>query len=161
MTVYHILAMGAPPLTWAQMSARAITALIFDIIVVRLFGRRIFARWSALDVVIAVSMGSRVSRAITGPIAFWPAIAATTIMLIIHRALAISAVSYPGLGRLLEGRPVRLGRNGALDERTMRLQGVTRQDVAEALRAHGIETIGEAKSVTLEPNGLISAQRTD
>ena len=151
--------MGSPPLTWWEMSARALVAFVYGTAVVRLFGRRIFARWSALDVVIAVSMGSTLSRAITGPIAFWPAIAATTAMLIVHRALAIASVRWPALARLLEGRPVQLASNGVLRPRAMLLQAVTQADVNEALRAHGVQGVEETRRITLEPNGLISVQK--
>ncbi|HEV2364374.1 MAG TPA: hypothetical protein VGS12_09290 [Caulobacteraceae bacterium] len=56
--------------------------------------------------VIAISMGSTLSRAITGPIAFWPTIAATTVMLLVHRALALLCAKSPELARLVEGRSV-------------------------------------------------------
>jgi uncharacterized membrane protein YcaP (DUF421 family) len=151
--------MGTPPLTWEQMSMRGLVALAYGIVILRLFGRRIFARWSALDIVIAVSMGSTLSRAITGPIPFWPAVAATTVMILVHRALAILSAYLPWLSRLLEGREVTLAKNGVANERSMAFNGITFADLAEALRMKGLESISQTQRITLEPNGGISIQR--
>lgn len=152
----QLLEMGSPPLGAGEMCARAVVALIYGTIVVRLFGRRIFARWSALDVVIAISMGSTLSRAITGPIAFWPAVAATTLMLLLHRGLALLCVRSPAFARFVEGRSVVLAANGTLDPSAMQRWGVSEADLREALRTHGLERVEQTRQIALEPNGLIS-----
>lgn len=154
----QVLQMGAPPLGAWEMTARAVVALIYGTIVVRLFGRRIFGRWSAFDVVIAISMGSTISRAITGPIAFWPAIAATTVMLLVHRGLAWACAANPSLARVVEGRSALLANDGSLDRRAMLRWGVSEADVRAALRTHGLDRVEQTTRIALEPNGLISVQ---
>lgn len=137
--ISQVLNMGSPPLGVWEMCARGLVAFVYGTVVVRLFGRRIFARWSALDVVIAVSMGSTLSRAITGPVAFWPAIAATTLMLLVHRALSMAAARSGKVARFVEGGPVVVARDGVLDDAAAFLQGVSAADINEALRLHGLE----------------------
>ena len=158
MHLISTLGLGSPPLTWWDMSARALVALAYGIAIIRMFGRRIFARWSALDIVIAVSIGSTLSRAITGPIAFWPAIAASTVMVLAHRGLALASVRYPWVERLVEGRPIILARNGVEISRTLANRGITAEDIAQALRAHGLESVEQTLWIMLEPNGQISVR---
>ena len=53
-------------ITWWQECARAALIFCYGLLLVRLAGRRIFATWSALDIVVAIVTGSTLSRALTG-----------------------------------------------------------------------------------------------
>ncbi len=49
-----------------QECARAILIFLYGLVLLRLSGRRTFAQWSALDVVLSIIIGSSLSRALTG-----------------------------------------------------------------------------------------------
>ncbi len=59
-----------------QECARAVVIFAFGLLLMRFSGRRIFAQWSALDIVVAFTAGSNLSRAITGPVPLFGTMAA-------------------------------------------------------------------------------------
>ena len=71
-----------------QECARAVLIFIYGFLLIRLAGRRIFARWSALDTVVAIIAGSNLSRAITGPVPLFGTMAATAVLVALHWLLA-------------------------------------------------------------------------
>lgn len=140
----------------AQECARAAVIFFYGLAVIRLSGRRVFAKWSALDAIVSVMAGSNLSRALTGGAPLWGTLAATTLLIALHWSLARLTVLFPRMSWLLEGPPVPLLEDGAVNERILLQQGVSRTDVGVALRMKGLEKETEARRVTLEPNGKFS-----
>src|SRR3954468_7409757 len=63
---------------------RTVIAFVLLLVYVRLASRRLLARYSAFDVVLAIVLGSVVSRAINGQAPFWATMAATALLLVLH-----------------------------------------------------------------------------
>ena len=143
-------------LDWMQECARAILIFAYGLIVVRLGGRRTFAKWSALDLIVSIVAGSNLSRALTGQAPFWGTLAATAVLMALHWVLAKVVARSPRMSRLLEGRPIPLGRGGRLEEQALVRHAVSEADLNEALRVAGVESASVARLVTLEPSGRIS-----
>jgi uncharacterized membrane protein YcaP (DUF421 family) len=135
---------------WTE--ARAIVIFIWGFLLIRIAGRRIFARWSALDTVVAIIAGSNLSRAIT----LFGTMAATALLVALHWGLAKLATHSELADRVLEGIAVELGAAGALDHDQMKRWSVSRTDLAEAMRRSGVSRIEDIGSVTLEPSGTIN-----
>ena len=142
-----------------QAVARALLVLAYGILAVRLVGRRIFGKWSALDIVVSIIVGSNLSRAITGSAPLWATLAATSALLFAHWLLAQAAARSTLFSRLFEGAPVWLARDGKVDDVTRRRRSVSDADIGEALRSSGVETIDDASEIVLEPSGHISSLR--
>lgn len=70
--------------TWVQECARAALIFAYGLLLVRVAGRRAFARWSALDIVVAIIVGSNLSRSLTGSAPLFPTIAATALLMLLH-----------------------------------------------------------------------------
>jgi len=75
-------------LTIAQECARAVLILIYGLAILRIAGRRIFGKWSALDIIVSIIVGSNLSRALTGSAPLLGTIAATTVLVGLHWVLA-------------------------------------------------------------------------
>jgi uncharacterized membrane protein YcaP (DUF421 family) len=142
--------------TVAQECARAVLILIYGLAILRVAGRRIFGKWSALDIIVSIIVGSNLSRALTGNAPLLGTIAATTVLIGLHWLLARLAAHYPALSRLVEGRSIELGRGGEIDVPKTSRYAVTEADLNEALRQAGIEEVGRTAKITLEPSGKIS-----
>jgi uncharacterized membrane protein YcaP (DUF421 family) len=142
-----------------QECARAVLVFFYGFLLVRLAGRRIFARWSALDTVVAIIAGSNLSRAITGPVPLFGTMAATAVLVILHWLLAKLAIHSSFASSLLEGRAVKLGSAGTLHEDKMKQWSVSETDIAEAMRQSGVWKLDEIGSVTLEPSGTINVSK--
>jgi uncharacterized membrane protein YcaP (DUF421 family) len=143
-------------LTWWQECNRAALIFIYGLVLLRIAGRRMFGRWSALDIVGSIIVGSNLSRALTGNAPLWGTLAATTLLVMLHWALSHVVARSPRLSRLVEGHGVKLATDGQLDRRTALRRAVSEKDLHEALRASGVEDVSKTRLVTLEPSGKIT-----
>lgn len=89
--------------TAVQECARAVLVLAYGLAILRLAGRRIFGRWSALDIIVSIVVGSNLSRALTGNAPLFGTIAATTVLIGLHWLLARLAAHYRPLSRISRG----------------------------------------------------------
>jgi uncharacterized membrane protein YcaP (DUF421 family) len=139
-----------------QECARAALVLLAGWAMIRLMGRRAFGRWSALDIVVSIVVGSNLSRALTGNAPLWGTLAATAVIFGLHQLVAVLCASHPGVSHLVEGRSIRLGEGGRLIPPAMLRHGISEADINEALRQSGLTDPGAAELVTLEPSGKIT-----
>lgn len=140
----------------AQLCFRALVLLIFGIVCVRIAGRRTFARYSALDIVVALIVGSNISRVMTGKAAFFPALAATLALVVLHRLLALATLRWGWLSVLLKARPIRVIEAGEVDHRALRRANLSREDLTEALHMEQSADPREVELATLEGSGKLS-----
>lgn len=140
----------------AQECARAVLIFAYGLLAIRIAGRRIFGRWSALDIIVSIVLGSNLSRAMTGSAPLFGTMLATTVLLALHWILARLGALDPAIARLVEGAPFRISLGGKIDRKTRLRHGVSEADLDEALRQAGIEQIGDAEKITLEPSGKIT-----
>src|SRR5918912_2131549 len=109
-----------PHLLWWQECMRAIVIFLYGLALVRIAGRRVFGKWAALDIIVSIVIGSNLSRALTGSAALWGTLAATTLLMALHWALAHAVARSTRLSHLLEGQPIRLGAGGRLEPSVLR-----------------------------------------
>jgi uncharacterized membrane protein YcaP (DUF421 family) len=141
---------------WWQMSIRAVLIFIFGLVLIRLFGRRAFGQQNPLDIVVAVVMGSSLSRTLTGNAPFFSTLAAIAVLLAVFWLLEHAAARWHRLGRLAKGEPVRLVHDHQFNRKAMRAWGVTEHDIAEAARASGNPAIAAVRDAVLERSGKIN-----
>jgi uncharacterized membrane protein YcaP (DUF421 family) len=140
----------------AQMAARTVVVFGYGLLLVRLFGRRMFGKWSALDVIVSLIVGSSLSRALTGSAPLWETLLAMGLLMLMHWVLAHAAARSGALSRLFEGRESLLGRDGAVDPRALKRHAVSATDLLESLRQAGIDDASQARLIVLEPSGKIT-----
>ena len=78
----------------AQMCARAFIVFLYGLLMLRLSGRRTFAQFSAVDMVISFIVGSALSRAMTGSAPFPSVLAAVGVTGLIPKALISTYLSF-------------------------------------------------------------------
>ena len=107
-------------LAWYQECARAALIFVYGLVPIRIAGRRIFGKWSALDIVVSIIIGSNLSRALTGGAQLWGTLVATMLLVALHWMLALLVGSSPGVSRVVEGGPVELARQAHPSNRSGR-----------------------------------------
>jgi uncharacterized membrane protein YcaP (DUF421 family) len=140
----------------AQECARAALVFAYGLLLVRIVGRRVFGRWSAIDIVVSIIVGSNLSRTLTGNAPLLGTLAATSLIMLLHWLLAQAAVRSQAMSRLFEGRARVLGRDGRLTGRRDLRVAISDADLQEALRQAGVERVEETRLLVLEPSGKIS-----
>jgi uncharacterized membrane protein YcaP (DUF421 family) len=141
---------------WWQEVPRAFVVFVFGLILLRLSGRRAFARWSALDIIVSIIIGSSLSRALTGSAPLGGTMLAMVLLAFLHWMLARMAARSRRFARLVEGSAAILGQAGEVSERAMRRHNISETDMEEALRKEGVTDAAKTRQITLEPSGVIT-----
>lgn len=139
-----------------QECARALVIFPYGLLLIRIVGRRVFGKWSALDFVVSIMVGSALARSMTGGAPLGATMAAVTLLMALHWALAHMAARYKPFSLLLEGSPTNLAEGGKLDHQQMRNHNITMADLNEAMREKGVDDVSDTKLVTVEPSGKIN-----
>jgi uncharacterized membrane protein YcaP (DUF421 family) len=142
--------------TAAQLCARALVIFAFGLICIRIAGRRTFAQATPLDIIVALIVGSNLSRAMTGKAPFLASLAATLLFVALHRVLAMAALRWAWLARWIKCDPVVLARDGVLDRHAMNWHGISDDDLQSSLRAEQVDGVDDVKVATLEGGGRIT-----
>ena len=152
-----LLGLGADELTAGQMVLRAVLTFVVTVAAVRLGHKRMFGKATAFDLVVAIMLGSVMSRAITnttGLLATW---LAGLVLIVLHRLMAALAVRSHRFGSLVKGHPVLLVEDGELRRAATREGGISRLDLDQALREQGSEPdLSRVRLAYLERDGSIS-----
>jgi uncharacterized membrane protein YcaP (DUF421 family) len=142
-----------------QECARAVVIFFYAWAMLRLSGRRTFAHWSALDIVVSFIIGSALGRVLTGSAPFAGTLAAVAVIVALHVLIARAMAGSRRLARLVEGNPVMLVDHGRICEPARRKHMIAMIDLEEALRQEGLDWptgLENTRAVMLEPNGKIS-----
>lgn len=144
-----------------QLCVRAVIVFIFGIACIRIAGRRTFSKMSPLDIIVAIIVGSNLSRAMTGKAPFLGGLAATLVVVVVHRLLAMASLRWGLLADIVKAGPVTLVRDGVIDHDAMRRHGVSDADLAEGLRMEQVDRPEDVRLATLEGGGKISVVPKD
>jgi uncharacterized membrane protein YcaP (DUF421 family) len=139
-----------------QLSLRAAILFVLGVVFLRISGRRTFSHATPLDIVVAIIVGSNLSRVITGKAAVLPTLSATLVLVILHRLVAMATLRWSWLATLMKSRPSVLVRDGVVDDDALRRHGLSPDDLAEGLRLEQVERPEDARLATLEGGGRIS-----
>jgi len=154
-----IFGLSAEPrnLTAVQLSLRGLVILFTALVLVRLGAKRALARKTPFDMVLIVIVGSLLSRSINGSGPLFGTIAASFVLVALHRFLALLTYSPHPLGVAMKGAPGVVVEDGRYVEKTLRQNHITTNDVEEDLRLDGkTEDIGKVRIARVERSGDIS-----
>ncbi len=139
-----------------QLCVRAILLFIFGIVCIRVAGRRTFSQYSPLDIIVAVAMGSNISRMMTGRAQFLAGAAATLTLAVLHRLVAMATLYWPTLGRWVKCQSVELIRDGVVFRDRLKSHAISDADLLEALRLENVDEPAKVALAVLEGGGRIS-----
>jgi uncharacterized membrane protein YcaP (DUF421 family) len=140
-----------------QMALRTVLIYAATLAIVRVGSKRFLSQATAFDAIVAIMLGSIMSRAINGSAPFLPTVAAGIILVGLHWLIAAIAYSSDWFGTLVKGNPVLLIKDGDVQEKGLRETSVSAKDLEEALRIESHVTKPERVQLAyLERNGGIS-----
>ncbi|HEX8352004.1 MAG TPA: YetF domain-containing protein [Pyrinomonadaceae bacterium] len=146
----------------SHVALRAAVVFVISIGMLKLGDKRFMGKSTALDVFLGIVFGSTVSRAITGNAPFFPALAGSLVLVLLHWLFAAVAFRSHGFGKLVKGNNRLLVRDGEIQWDAMRKAHVTVSDLEEALRSNGEEPdVKRVKEAHLERNGDVSVIMSD
>lgn len=144
-------------LTPLQMGLRAFSIYIIALILIRISGIRTFGKKSAFDNVIVILLGAVLSRTIVGASPYWSTVAASLVLVCLHRLLAWLSLHYHKFGQLIKGKDRVLFSSGNFHKENMERCFLTDGDLLESIRLHANTTCFEdIKEIYMERSGRIS-----
>lgn len=138
-------------------AVRTVLVYAFALAAVRLGSKRFLSQASAFDVVVAIMLGSIMSRAVEGSRSFGPSLLSGAILIAVHWLLAALTARLDWFGPLVKGKRTLLVRDGRVDREAMRQSGVSDRDLEQAIRLQAGETEpSRVRLAYLERDGSIS-----
>lgn len=153
----YVLGIGREDLDMLQMTLRALVVYPLGIAMVHVGDKRFLGGIAAFDFLMAIIIGSILSRAISGSAPFVPSICASFALVLAHRGFASLGFRWDGFARLVKGSPRQLVRDGEIQWTEMRKSSIGEEDLRGAVRRHGNTlSLDEVSDAFLERNGDIS-----
>lgn len=141
---------------WWELILRSVAIYGALLIGLRIFGKREVGQFTIFDLVLVLLVANAVQPAMTGP----DSSLTGGIVIILSLLIANFGVSLldrnPYFHRLFTPPPTLLVKEGKVEWRNLRREGVDRGELEMAVREHGVETIEEVKLAMLESDGSIS-----
>ncbi|HTL66398.1 MAG TPA: YetF domain-containing protein [Lacunisphaera sp.] len=148
--------------SWTQITARTIVVFIFGVILVPVADRRFLGRNAGFDVLLAIILGSVLSRGINGQAPFLQTLGASLLLVLLHRGIATIACRSPWFSKLTKGEAVLLVKNGRVDHEALRRCNISVDDLLENLRLNGGRAGPRGVAAAhLERNGRIGVVTAD
>jgi uncharacterized membrane protein YcaP (DUF421 family) len=148
---------GAEHVAAAQTGLRTVLVYALTLALVRIANKRFLSEATAFDVVVAIMLGSIMSKAVDGSTPLHLALLAGAVLLGMHWVFGVLAFHTDWFGPLVKGERVLLIKDGEIQEEGMRRANVTLADLAQVLR---LQTNGtdpsKVRLAYLERNGEIS-----
>lgn len=155
--IRELLGLGKDQLNASEMAVRAVITFAVTVAIVRFGDKRMFGKGTAFDTVVAIMIGSIMSRAITGQSPLFPTWVAGAVLIGMHWLLAVSSFHLDWFGPMVKGNPIQLIKDGQVQEGGVREGSVTQHDLEQALRIQGNEPDpSQIKVGYLERDGSIS-----
>ncbi len=144
-------------LEWWQMADRAVVIFVLTIVFIRLSGRRSFGMKSPFDNTITILLGAILSRVVVGISPFVPTVAASLVLVLLHRLFAWLAIRSRTFGRLVKGQAIPVFKDGRIIRENMHRGLISEHDLMEAVRQKAnAADLSEIESCWLERDGELS-----
>lgn len=143
--------------SWWEFVVRGAAVYLFLLFFLRLAGRRQIGQYAAFDLILLLILANAVENAMTaGDNSLIGGLISALTLLGCHVAVSQLTWHWRWLEGVIEGKPEVLIRMGVLDERLMRQERLTIDDVKTALRTAGCLHLHEVERATIETNGHIT-----
>ena len=141
---------------------RPVIVYLALVLLLRLFGKRELAQLNPFDLVVLLSLSNTVQNAIIGDdnSVSGGVIGAFTLLAINWLVVRVLFRS-PRLTRALEGRSVVLIRDGKIENKALKQEALTREELIEVIHRQGFEHVHEVRRCELEPNGSFYIEGND
>jgi uncharacterized membrane protein YcaP (DUF421 family) len=142
-------------------AGRTVLIYLLMLLMIRLLGRRTIGNLTAFDMLIALIMGDLAGDAIYGDVSLANAVTAIGSLSALHYLNSWFAYSVRGAGKLVEGEPTLIVKDGRLQRDGMRVERMSEKEVLGELRLEGIEDVSQVKEARVERDGQVSVIRRE
>lgn len=136
---------------------RSAVVMVVLFVLFRLLGKRMASQMNIYDLAMIMAVSNAVQNAMTGghgelAVGFYCSTAVVLLAYLLSRAF----VRLPKLEETIVGKPTLIINNGVLLGNHMRRERLTKEEVMEALRQHGLTSPKQVQMAVFEVDGSIS-----
>lgn len=156
-TLRGLFGLNGEELNLTQFLLRTLVIYLVGIALVHLGKSRFLGKLTAFDAILAIVLGSMLSRAVSQAEYFIETLLACLLLVLLHWLFSRIAAYSDSFGAIFKGSPRQLVRDGVLDETALKQSHLSKTDLLQALRLNAhTEDLGHVKHAYLERNGDIS-----
>ncbi|ROH99871.1 DUF421 domain-containing protein [Chryseobacterium daecheongense] len=145
-----------------DVALRSLCVYLFMVIAIRLFGKNQLSQLNAGDVVLLLLISNAVQNAMVGPnTSLEGGLIAALVLFVANFILKRLMFSNRSFETFMEDDPVILVKDGVVDEKALNKVKITKSELEEAIREHGVASIEDVKLSLLEVDGNISVISQD
>jgi uncharacterized membrane protein YcaP (DUF421 family) len=142
------------PLPVAEKLLRPVIVYLVLVALLRLFGKRELAQLNPFDLVVLLSLSNTVQNAIIGDDnSISGGVIGAFALLAINWIVVRIMYRSPKLTRAFEGRSTTLVSNGQIDQKALRRESLSREELLNVVHRQGFEGLHQVHHCELEPNG--------
>ena len=146
----------------AELVLRSLAVYAVFLVALRVSGKRELGQFTIFDLAAVLLAANALQPAITGPDASLPGAAIIVVTLFLaNRTVAVARLRSAVVRRFLDVAPTTIARDGAWIHAALDREELDDEDLAAALREHGLETVEQVKLAVLEHDGSISIVQRD
>ena len=145
------------PISLGAIVVRTFVVYAALLIGLRLSGKRELGQLTSFDLVVILLVSNAVQNAMVGPdTSLVGGLVAAATLLLVNQLVGRLDLQWPWLHRQLVGQPSLLVNRGRFVDAHLRREDLTRDEVFEALREHGVMNLNQVQMAVLEVDGTIS-----
>ncbi|MGW0805722.1 DUF421 domain-containing protein [Nonomuraea sp. NPDC002799] len=146
----------AAGISLADKAVRTVAVYLAVATLLRIGGKRGIAQLNNFDFVVMLLISNVVQNAIIGPDNSLIGGIVGVVILVAFNALVVRvAAAVPALGRIVEGHPIVLARDGRYLPSVLRRLGMRQADVDVTIQLRGGSSVADTTLVRLEPGGAV------
>ncbi|MCL2662788.1 MAG: DUF421 domain-containing protein [Oscillospiraceae bacterium] len=135
---------------------------VFLIVAIRLFGKKEFSQLSVFDIVFILLISNAVQNSmIAADFSFWGGITSAVTLFIVNFLIKNVIYKIPKVSEWVQGHPIMLIYDGKQLPDNMKKAKVSVEELEEATREHGIDSLDNVNLAVLEVDGSISVVAND
>jgi uncharacterized membrane protein YcaP (DUF421 family) len=136
---------------------RTVVVYAFILVGFRLSGKREVGQLAPFDFALILLIANAVQNAMVGPdSSLAGGLVAATVLLLLNYSLGHLAANNRKVEKLLRGRARILVSRGQIDDENLRAEGLSHEELMQALRENGCAVVEDCRLAVLEVDGTIS-----
>jgi uncharacterized membrane protein YcaP (DUF421 family) len=153
----HLVGLGASPAEIAVIVLRTLVVYFAILAIFRFSGKREVGQLAPFDFALILLISNAVQNAMVGPgTSLAGGLAAAVALILANRVLGRLATSSRNVERLLRGQARILVNRGHAYQESLRAEGISHEELLQALRENGCATLADCRLAVLEVDGRIS-----
>ena len=142
---------------YVQIILSSIAVYIFIIAAIRLFGKKELSQLSVIDLVFILLISNSVQNAMVGSnVSLSGGLAAAAALFVTNYIFKQLMYRFPKFSKAIQGEAIMLVYGGKLAEKNLEKARITKDELMEAIREHGVSDIADVDLAILEIDGNIS-----